>query len=87
MQSSVIQIRSSWIQIRIRTRNTSSLVARPPKEGDGVMIKNEAGAGLAPLGNFCDIAGCQVVLLKMPKRARLAPGGFTNLRVSATQNH
>ena len=51
------------------------------------MIQNQADAGLAPLGNFCNIAGCQVLLLKMPKDARLAPGGFSNLRVSATQNH
>ena len=24
------------------------------------MIQNQAGAGLAPLGNFCNIAGCPV---------------------------
>ena len=24
------------------------------------MIQNQAGAELAPLGNFCDTAGCQV---------------------------
>ncbi len=35
------------------------------------MIQNQAGAGLAPLGNF----------------ARPAPDGFSNLRVSATPNH
>ncbi len=75
------------------------------------MIQNQAGAGLAPLGNFCNIAGCSVtptplsgageivsaegpevfghhvLLLKMPKDARPAPDGFSNLRVSATQNH
>ncbi len=50
------------------------------------MIKNQVGAGLAPLGNFCDI-GCQVFLLKMPKDARLTSGGFSTLSVSATQNH
>ena len=87
------------------------------------MIQNQAGAGLAPLGNFCNIARCpvtstplsgavlpesemqifrageivsaegsevfghQVVLRKMPKGARPAPVGFSNLRVPATQNH
>ncbi len=58
------------------------------------MIQNQAGVGLAPLGNLCNIAGClvtsdvgpemfrhQVVLLKKPKDARLAPDGFSNLRV------
>ncbi len=73
------------------------------------MIKNQAGAGLASLGNFCDIAGCpvtstilagavlpesenvsaegsevfghKVVLRKMPKGARPAADGFSNLRV------
>ncbi len=67
---------------------------------DGVMIQNQVGAGLAPFGNFCDIARCemvsakgsdlfrhQAVLLKMPKDATPAPDGFSNLRVSATQNH
>ena len=38
------------------------------------MIQNQAGA----LGQF---------LLKMPKDARPAPDSFSNLRVSATQNH
>ncbi len=78
------------------------------------MIQNQAGAGLAPLGNFCNIYvisihptlflglfleleivsaegsevfGHQVLLCKMPKGARPAPVGFSNLMVSATQNH
>ena len=50
------------------------------------MIQNQKGAGLAPLGNFCDIEH-QVLLLKMPKDPRLAPDGFSNLRVSATPTH
>ena len=29
------------------------------------MIQNQAGARLAPLGNFCNIARCPVVLLKI----------------------
>ena len=46
------------------------------------MIQNQVGAGLAPLGNFCNIAR-----FKMPKDARPALDGFSNLRVSATPNH
>ncbi len=46
----------------------------------GVMIQNQTGAWLAPLGNFHDIAR----LRKMPKGARPVPGCFSNLRVSAT---
>ena len=34
-----------------------------------------------------EVLGRQVLLLKMPKDARPAPDGFSNLRVSATQNH
>ena len=45
--------------------------------GDGVMIQNQAGHGLAPLGNF----------RKMPKGARPTPDDFSNLRVSAIRNH
>ena len=55
------------------------------------MIPNQAGARLAPLGNFYNIARCpvghQVLLLKIPKDTRPAPDGFSNLWVSATPNH
>ena len=34
-----------------------------------------------------EVFGHQVLLLKMPKDARPAPNGFSNLRVSATPNH
>ncbi len=50
------------------------------------MIQNQAGAGLAPLGEIVSAEGPevfrhQVVLIKTPKDARLAPDGFSNLRV------
>ncbi len=41
----------------------------------------EAGGSVAPLGNFCKIAGYQVMLLKTPKDARLAPDGLSILGV------
>ncbi len=53
------------------------------------MIQNQAGAGLAPWAIFVilpdvqspEVFGSQVVLLETPKDARLAPDGFSNLRV------
>ncbi len=34
------------------------------------MIQNQAGAGLAPLGNFCNIAGCPVTSTPLSGAAR-----------------
>ena len=51
------------------------------------MIQNQVGAGLAPLGNFCDIAGCAVTSTPLLELFCLSRG-FRGVRTSGgiTQN-
>ncbi len=55
------------------------------------MIQNQEGARLSVISPDVqqppEVFGHQVVLCKMPTCARPAPVGFSNLMVSATQNH
>ncbi len=52
------------------------------------MIQNQAGAGLAPLGNFCDIAGCPGGITQNAQGCQTGTQWFQQLKgISYTQNH
>ncbi len=44
--------------------------------GDGVMIQNQAGAGLAPLGTFRDIMLCWSKCPRMPDQHPMVSVGY-----------